>query len=84
MVRDPAFATDDGTPFSVHTRWIETEFHNTIPAYTPDGSAGAATVQPDRERVTVEVGGRRLEVVLPAGLGAGARPARELPRPAMR
>ncbi|MEV7005694.1 biotin/lipoyl-containing protein, partial [Streptosporangium sp. NPDC051022] len=29
----------------------------------------------ERERVTVEVGGKRLEVVLPAGLGASGLPA---------
>ncbi len=73
VVRDPAFATDDATPFSVHTRWIETEFDNTIAPYTAaaqhDGSGDPA----ERERVTVEVGGRRLEVVLPAGLGASGR-----------
>jgi acetyl-CoA/propionyl-CoA carboxylase biotin carboxyl carrier protein len=32
--------------------------------------AGAA---PDRETITVEVGGKRLEVVVPAGLGGPAR-----------
>jgi acetyl-CoA/propionyl-CoA carboxylase, biotin carboxylase, biotin carboxyl carrier protein len=72
VVRDPAFATDDSTPFAVHTRWIETEFDNSIAPYQatggPDGDGGPA----ERERVTVEVGGRRLEVVLPAGLGSGA------------
>src|SRR5690606_30664461 len=31
IVRDPAF-TDE--PFRVHTRWIETEFVNTIPPFT--------------------------------------------------
>src|SRR5262249_11395854 len=63
---DPAF-TDE--PFRVHTRWIETEFDNNIPAY----DAAAETAEPaERERVTVEVGGKRIEVVLPAGLGASA------------
>ena len=73
VVRDPAFATDDATPFTVHTRWIETEFDNQIAPYQPAGAPGEAgdSGEPaDRERVTVEVGGRRLEVVLPAGLGA--------------
>jgi acetyl-CoA/propionyl-CoA carboxylase biotin carboxyl carrier protein len=72
VLDDPAFApADPSQPFTVHTRWIETEFDNTIPAY--DG-APAAGEQPagERERVVVEVGGRRLEVVLPAGLGAAA------------
>ncbi|MGI5269168.1 acetyl/propionyl/methylcrotonyl-CoA carboxylase subunit alpha [Nonomuraea sp. CA-218870] len=66
VVSDPAFVSE---PFAVHTRWIETEFDNTIAPY-----AGATeTAEPEaRETVTVEVGGKRLEVVLPAGLGAGA------------
>ncbi|MGC4942559.1 biotin carboxylase N-terminal domain-containing protein [Kribbella sp. DT2] len=67
VVSDPAFVGDDG--FRVHTRWIETEFDNQIPPY--DGPAGSAE-DGEREKVTVEVGGKRLEVVLPAGLGASA------------
>jgi acetyl-CoA/propionyl-CoA carboxylase biotin carboxyl carrier protein len=77
VTADPAF-TDE--PFRVHTRWIETEFDNTIPPYK---GPGADDAEPgERERVVVEVGGRRLEVVLPAGLGAsaaagsGSRPAK--------
>jgi acetyl-CoA/propionyl-CoA carboxylase biotin carboxyl carrier protein len=80
VVDDPAF-TDE--PFRVHTRWIETEFANDIPPWsgsagTPDEAEGA------RERITVEVGGKRLEVTVPAGLGAsaGAAPAPQAtPRP---
>jgi acetyl-CoA/propionyl-CoA carboxylase, biotin carboxylase, biotin carboxyl carrier protein len=64
VVADPAF-TDE--PFRVHTRWIETEFDNQIPPY--EGVAEAAEPE-EREKVTVEVGGKRIEVVLPAGLGA--------------
>ena len=37
---DPAFATDDDTPFTVHTRWIETEFVNTIEPYRRAGGRG--------------------------------------------
>jgi acetyl-CoA/propionyl-CoA carboxylase biotin carboxyl carrier protein len=67
-VADPAFApTDTSQPFSVHTRWIETEFANTIPPF--DGVTTAAEDEQTTQRVTVEVGGRRLEVVLPASLG---------------
>ena len=70
VVRDPAFApADAATPFTVHTRWIETEFDNTIPAHPATGDAPAEAAP--RERVVVEVGGKRLEVVLPAGFGAG-------------
>ena len=70
VVTDPAFAPDGSGPFTVHTRWIETEFDNTITPY--DGPGAEAEEPGERERVVVEVGGRRLEVVLPAGLGAAA------------
>ncbi|HEV2784657.1 MAG TPA: acetyl/propionyl/methylcrotonyl-CoA carboxylase subunit alpha [Actinophytocola sp.] len=66
VVRDPAFIGDD-TGFSVHTRWIETEFDNTIP---PFAGAAEVTEQEPRQSVVVEVGGRRLEVSLPANLAA--------------
>ncbi|HKN95612.1 MAG TPA: biotin carboxylase N-terminal domain-containing protein, partial [Pseudonocardiaceae bacterium] len=56
VVRDPAFVGDEHG-FAVHTRWIETEFDNTIPPFeSPDE---AADEQP-RQTVVVEVGGRRL------------------------
>ncbi|WP_433474539.1 acetyl/propionyl/methylcrotonyl-CoA carboxylase subunit alpha [Spirillospora sp. CA-142024] len=72
VLDDPAFVpADDETPFGVHTRWIETEFDNRIGPYeTP--AAGDEEETAERERVTVEVGGRRIEVVLPAGLGAAS------------
>jgi acetyl-CoA/propionyl-CoA carboxylase, biotin carboxylase, biotin carboxyl carrier protein len=71
VVSDPAFApADPARPFSVHTRWIETEFDNTIAPYA--GPVGEVAQNAGRESVTVEVGGKRLEVVLPAGLGLGA------------
>jgi acetyl-CoA/propionyl-CoA carboxylase biotin carboxyl carrier protein len=80
VVEDPAFTSD---PFSVHTRWIETEFDNTIPPY--DGEqADADGDAAERERVVVEVGGRRLEVVLPAGFGAGGGGAQAAKRPGRR
>jgi acetyl-CoA/propionyl-CoA carboxylase, biotin carboxylase, biotin carboxyl carrier protein len=68
VVSDPAFAPAEG-PFKVHTRWIETEFVNNLPAWTPDGAADAEGAE-ERQRVVVEVGGKRLEVVLPASLGS--------------
>jgi acetyl-CoA/propionyl-CoA carboxylase biotin carboxyl carrier protein len=70
VVEDPAFA---GPVFGVHTRWIETEFRNEIPPYEPvvtdEGEAAA------RETITVEVGGKRLAVTIPAGLHRPAGPA---------
>ncbi|MGN6089863.1 MAG: acetyl/propionyl/methylcrotonyl-CoA carboxylase subunit alpha [Actinomycetales bacterium] len=71
VVSDPAFAGEDG--FGVYTRWIETEWDNTVEPYA--GPVGEAAETGERERVVVEVGGKRLEVVLRAGLGAvAARP----------
>lgn len=67
VVNDPAFApTDPKQPFSVHTRWIETEFNNQIPAYS--GSSSEVESSASRAPITVEVNGRRVEVVLPADL----------------
>ncbi|CAM3629980.1 biotin carboxylase N-terminal domain-containing protein [Nocardiopsis rhodophaea] len=68
VVRDPAFApADPDEAFTVHTRWIETEFATEIPPYAGESEQAEAT---ERDTVTVEVGGKRVEVVLPAGLGA--------------
>ncbi|MGH3445503.1 MAG: biotin carboxylase N-terminal domain-containing protein, partial [Nocardioidaceae bacterium] len=85
VVDDPAFTAEgpDGT-FGVYTSWIETAFDNRIPPYS--GEAAEAPDVPERQAVTVEVDGRRIEVSLPAGLGglglsagatrAGAKPKR--------
>lgn len=67
VLDDPAFTAADGV-FAVHTRWIETEFTGTIPPW--EGTAQPAEAQ-ERSSVVVEVGGKRLEVVLPAGLAVG-------------
>ena len=66
VVADPAFI-GDGETFGIYTLWIENEFDNQITPYT--GTSGEADEPEERQRVTVEVGGRRLEVVLPGGLG---------------
>jgi acetyl-CoA/propionyl-CoA carboxylase biotin carboxyl carrier protein len=72
VVRDPAFAPADPTePFRVHTRWIETDFVNDIAPYTAVADADDPA---PRRTVTVEVGGTRLEVALPADLGGSATP----------
>nr|WP_183657956.1 acetyl/propionyl/methylcrotonyl-CoA carboxylase subunit alpha [Prauserella isguenensis] len=68
ILRDPAFV-GDGKNFSVHTRWIETEFENTIEPYVAPDTAADVDQEP-RQNVVVEVGGRRLEVSLPAGLAS--------------
>jgi acetyl-CoA/propionyl-CoA carboxylase biotin carboxyl carrier protein len=66
VVRDEAFTTE---PFTVHTRWIETEWDNQVPPY--DAAPADEHEDTPRQTVVVEVGGRRLEVSLPAGLAAG-------------
>jgi acetyl-CoA/propionyl-CoA carboxylase biotin carboxyl carrier protein len=80
VVSDPAFApADPEAPFTVHTRWIETEFDNQIPAYTATGDTAHDPAA--RNNVVVEVNGKRLEVSLPAefsmsgGGTAGAAPS---------
>jgi acetyl-CoA/propionyl-CoA carboxylase biotin carboxyl carrier protein len=66
VVRDEAFApADPNETFSVHTRWIESEFDNKIPAYA--GGASNGDEAEARETVVVEVNGKRVEVSLPAG-----------------
>ncbi|WP_097866237.1 acetyl/propionyl/methylcrotonyl-CoA carboxylase subunit alpha [Streptomyces sp. rh34] len=81
VVADPAFTAD---PFTVHTRWIETEFVNDIKPFAAPADADAED-EAGRETVVVEVGGKRLEVSLPSSLGmslartglaAGAKPKR--------
>ncbi|MFJ8952112.1 MULTISPECIES: acetyl/propionyl/methylcrotonyl-CoA carboxylase subunit alpha [unclassified Streptomyces] len=87
VVTDPAFApelTGSEDPFTIFTRWIETEFVNDIPPFaTP--APGEEEDEAGRENIVVEVGGKRLEVSLPAGMGmslartglnAGAKPKR--------
>jgi acetyl-CoA/propionyl-CoA carboxylase biotin carboxyl carrier protein len=66
VVDDPAFI-GEGDSFGVYTQWIETDFDNQIAPYS--GGAAEGEEAAERQKVTVEVGGRRLEVVLPAGLG---------------
>jgi acetyl-CoA/propionyl-CoA carboxylase, biotin carboxylase, biotin carboxyl carrier protein len=71
VVDDPAFVSE---PFSVHTGWIETEFGGELAPYA--GDLGSPDGDTPRERITVEVGGKRLEVTIPAGLGGtGTGPA---------
>jgi acetyl-CoA/propionyl-CoA carboxylase biotin carboxyl carrier protein len=85
IVRDPAFTAE---PFTVHTRWIETEWSGGVEPFSASGVSGASGVGAagvgaagvggageERETVVVEVGGKRIEVVLPAlalpAFGAG-------------
>lgn len=73
VLDDPTFAPAEGGEFKVHTRWIETEFNNTIPMYS--GAPGSVDSDEDeRTTVVVEVNGKRMEVSLP-DLGGGTKPA---------
>jgi acetyl-CoA/propionyl-CoA carboxylase, biotin carboxylase, biotin carboxyl carrier protein len=77
IVADPAFVGPDS--LRVHTRWIETEFRADLPAQDPVPAAAA----PERERLTVQVDGKRLEVIVPRRAPASALAA-ERPRRAVR
>ncbi|MFC7405006.1 acetyl/propionyl/methylcrotonyl-CoA carboxylase subunit alpha [Georgenia alba] len=77
VLREPDFVAEDGgDSFRVHTTWIETDYAErlrALPSTRPTAPTAAspepAQEQEATERVVVEVGGKRLEVVLPAGLG---------------
>ncbi|MFC0582068.1 acetyl/propionyl/methylcrotonyl-CoA carboxylase subunit alpha [Micrococcoides hystricis] len=71
VVSDPAFAPEEG-PFSVHTRWIETEFDNTIAPFDAPGVAGEDG-EAERQKIAVEVNGKRIEVTLPSQLTAATQ-----------
>ncbi|MDT7694758.1 MAG: acetyl-CoA/propionyl-CoA carboxylase, biotin carboxylase, biotin carboxyl carrier protein [Pseudonocardiales bacterium] len=86
VVDDPAFAALTEDEFTVHTRWIETEWDNTVPPFAGGEGADAEDDTAARQTVVVEVGGRRLEVSLPGDLalggggGGGAAGAKKPPR----
>jgi acetyl-CoA/propionyl-CoA carboxylase, biotin carboxylase, biotin carboxyl carrier protein len=89
VTRDPSFVEE---PFRVHTRWIETEWAGLAADTAVAGTAVAGTALPvvgdaaetgaaaERVTVVVEVGGKRLEVSLPAGfVGERSAPSRSTP-----
>ncbi len=82
VVQDPAYAAGSVEDFTVHTRWIETEWDNTVEPFGAD--SGAAGEPGTRQTVVVEVGGRRLEVSLPGDLGVGSGTAAVAKRPRTR
>lgn len=89
VVSDPAFIGDEDG-FSVHTRWIETEWDNTVEPFTGSEPLYDEADTRPRQKVVVEVGGRRLEVSLPGDLAlsnGAADPAgvvRKKPKPRKR
>ena len=75
IVRDSAFTSE---PFSVYTRWIETDFNNDIEPWS--GSLADSAPPAPRQNVVVEVEGKRIEVSLPTRmLGAAASTTGSLP-----
>jgi acetyl-CoA/propionyl-CoA carboxylase, biotin carboxylase, biotin carboxyl carrier protein len=78
VVTDPAFAPElqgKPGPFTVHTRWIETEFRNDLTPWSADNAGTEGPAGPEeRQTVIVEVDGKRLEVTLPAALAPGSAP----------
>ncbi|MCR6493896.1 biotin carboxylase N-terminal domain-containing protein [Cellulomonas sp. P24] len=90
VIENEAFVpADPDEPFRVHTLWIETEFSDQLAGLTGEPTSGTATTEEPAamERVVVEVGGKRLEVVIPAGLALGGgrgRPGAVARRPVRR
>jgi acetyl-CoA/propionyl-CoA carboxylase biotin carboxyl carrier protein len=80
VLSEPDFAATDGD-FKVHTRWIETEFNNTVEPYT--GTMGE-TEPIEATTYVVEVNGRRVEVKLPNTLSAPMAKAATAKRPTRR
>jgi acetyl-CoA/propionyl-CoA/long-chain acyl-CoA carboxylase, biotin carboxylase, biotin carboxyl carrier protein len=77
VITEPAFAPElhgGPGPFTVHTRWIETEFRNDLAPWNPVGAGSEPGGPAARQTVIVEVGGKRLEVTLPSALAAGTAP----------
>lgn len=77
VLDEPDFAPAAGADFKVHTRWIETDYNNTISPYS--GAPGSVDDDAaERQTVVVEVNGKRLEVVLPE---LGGTPAKSSSKP---
>ncbi|MBM7366661.1 acetyl/propionyl/methylcrotonyl-CoA carboxylase subunit alpha [Gordonia hydrophobica] len=74
IVSNPAFIghTDENgvETFDIYTKWIENEWDNTIEPYTGGEPIDDEDESP-RQKVVVEVGGRRVEVSLPGDLALG-------------
>ncbi len=84
VLNAPEFIAADGN-FGVFTTWIESDFAETVAALGKSGPGGAATEESQAtERVVVEVGGKRIEVVLPAGLARAGRAGQKSGGPARR
>lgn len=65
---EPAFTAESGK-FDVHTRWIETEWKNPLPAWT--GQQEDIPASPSMREVVLEVEGKRITVSVPRYLITG-------------
>ena len=75
VVEDPAFCAEKAKDFTIHTRWIETEFTTEIEPW--DGAIEDGFDEEELYRtVVVEVEGRRLKVGVPAGIFAAGQKAK--------
>ena len=70
VVNEPDFIGETG--FKVHTRWIETDFKNEIPAQLASSTDDGLAMD---EPIVVEVNGKRIEVALPQNLAIGSKKA---------
>ncbi|WP_420795012.1 acetyl/propionyl/methylcrotonyl-CoA carboxylase subunit alpha [Gordonia neofelifaecis] len=74
IVSNPAFigSTDENgvESFEIYTKWIETDWENPIEPFTGGQPLDDEDDAP-RQKVVVEVGGRRVEVSLPGDLNLG-------------
>ncbi|MFF2273399.1 acetyl/propionyl/methylcrotonyl-CoA carboxylase subunit alpha [Agromyces sp. NPDC058136] len=82
IVNNPAFAPSGDEPFSIYTRWIETEYDNPLEPWSGELEATAGPAA--RANVVVEVAGRRIEVSLPKRLAGGASTGSRTAGPAPR
>lgn len=71
VLEAPDFAAEDGA-FGVHTRWIETDFADTLAAAVAPHARVASAAAPAVLRLAIEIDGKRHELGLPAGLLATA------------
>jgi acetyl-CoA/propionyl-CoA carboxylase biotin carboxyl carrier protein len=70
VVNEPDFIGEAG--FNVHTRWIETDFKNEIPAQSSTLIDDEFTMD---DPIVVEVNGKRIEVALPQNISIGSKKA---------
>lgn len=83
VLQAPDFTAERARDFRVHTTWIETDFAAELGQLDSPAVVEGPAEEPATHRIVVEVGGKRLEVVLPAGIGmahAPGQPSTRAPR----